>query len=163
MGKLFSLKYFAFLITILLAGCNNQSTESIDVTAVPVVKKSSVNYNQETFLQIFPDTTSLKNIGNAYSNNYTNALREQIIYNMRVQVLRLGEDINKFDSILSLTGCFYANQYMLPTYAERAKYEEKEVWVFQLTYGLSEPVFAHYRCFVFGVENLDTLAYTACK
>jgi hypothetical protein len=152
---------FMIIITLILAGCDN-SSESNDVTALPVVKKTSVNYSSEMFRKYFPDTISLININKAYSNNFSYGLKEKLLNKMKLEVSKLGEDLNLFNSILSKTYCLANDYYILPTYAEKAKYEDKDVWIFQVAYGLNEPVFNHFRCFVFS-NNLDTLAFFQCK
>lgn len=156
----------SFLILFLFYNfvCSEKSTEPTDdITAKPVVKKSSLDYNHEFFAASFPDTTSMNNISRAYSNNYSQELRNKLLVYMKGEIVKLGEDVNIFDSVLSRTGCKLTGEYLLPTYAERAKYENQEVWIFQVTYGLDEPNFGHYKCFAFGVVNLDTLAYKGCK
>lgn len=152
------------ILFLFVVACNDKSTEpQDDITAKPVVKKTSVNYDKESFRLSFPDTASLNNISKYYSNNFTEDKRNKIIEYIKGEVTKLGEDANLFDNILSITGCKLSGEYLLPTYAERAKYESKEAWIFQLTYGLGEPNFAHYKCFAFDIETLDTLAYEGCK
>jgi hypothetical protein len=157
-------KSFLLLLFFSILACNEKSTElSDEITAKPVVKKSIINYDQGSFISSFPDTISLDNISKAYSNNYSEELRSKILDYMKNEVNELGEDVNIFDSVLSRTGCKLSGEYLLPTYAERAKYENKEAWIFQLTYGLCEPNFGHYKCFVFSLANLDTLALKQCR
>jgi len=152
---------FLFLFLLIAYGCSTEPEENI--TAKPVVKKTSVNYNQETFSTYFPDTISLQNISRAYSNNFSEESRKALIDYMKGEVIKLGEDVNIFDNILSQTGCKLNGEYLLPTYAEKAKFENQDAWIFQVTYGLGGPNFEHYKCFAFSVENLDTLAYKGCK
>ena len=152
---------FLFLFVI---ACNENSTEpQDDIRAKPVIKKSSENYDQESFRISFPDTTSLNNISKYYSNNFSEDKRNKLIEYITGEVTKLGEDANSFNNILAITGCKLSDEYLLPTYAERAKYEGEEVWIFQITYGLGEPNFGHYKCFAFSIDTLDTLDYVGCK
>lgn len=158
------LSSLSVFIVFIILGCNEKSTEPKDViTAKPVVKKSSVNFTAQSFNTLFPDSITLKNISTAYSNNYSEALWENLLEYMKGEVTKLGEDVTVFDNVLSQTRCKLSGEYLLPTYAERAKYEGKEVWLLQITYGLGEPNFAHYKCFAISVVNLDTLAYVGCR
>ena len=68
---------FLFLFLLVAYGCSTEPEENI--TAKPVVKKTSVNYNQETFNTYFPDTISLQNISRAYSNNFSEESRKALI------------------------------------------------------------------------------------
>ncbi len=151
-------------LSFLILACSDKITEPPDeITAKPVVKKSDINYTQETFLSSFPDTASLQNISRAYSNNYSEELRTKLLDYMKDEIDKLGEDVNTFDRILSVTGCRNSDGYMLPTYAEKAQYENQDAWIFQVTYGLGEPDFGHSRCFVFSASTLDTLTYIQCR
>ncbi|MGE5351289.1 MAG: hypothetical protein ACM3P0_04345 [Acidobacteriota bacterium] len=147
------------------AGCSDKSTEANDFIPVkPVVKVSNMNYSQDSFNDSFPDTVSLNNIATAYSgNNYSEEVKKALNDYMRRQVRILGEDTEKFDRIISLSGCSITGEYVLPTYAEKAKYKGQDAWIFQITYGLGNPSLGHFKCFVFGLERLDTLDYIACK
>ena len=150
-----------FLFLLFVTGCSTETEETI--SAMPVVKKTSVNYDQTTFLASFPDSISSQNMSKAYSNNFSEEIRNKILNYMRGEVSKLGEDLNIFENILSQTGCKLSGEYLLPTYAERAKYENQDAWMFQVAYGLGEPNFGHYKCFAFSLANLDTLAFIQCR
>lgn len=157
-------KLIQILISFLLISCNEKSTEPYDnLTAKPIVKKTSINYNEESFRKNCPNTNSLNNISKAYSNNFSEEIRNELISYIKSEVIKLGEDVNIFDEILTCTGCKNKDEYLIPFYAEKAKYENKEAWIFQLTYGLGEPMFGHHKCFAFSLETLDTLAFISCR
>ena len=144
-----------FLFLLLVPACTTESEDNI--TALPVVKMTTVNYDSTTISNALPDLNSLNSISNAYSNNYTEEIKTKLLSYMRGEVSKLGEDLNIFDNVLSLTGCKIGNEFVLPTYAEKAKYENQEVWLFQLTYGLGNSNFGRSKCFVFNCNNFDTL------
>jgi hypothetical protein len=146
---------------LFVSGCTTEYEENIPPN--PVVKKTSGNYTNETFKTSFPDTISLHSISKTYRNNYTEDKRNKLLDYMRSKVSKLGEDSNIFENILSQTGCKLTGEYVLPTYAERAKYKNQEVWIFQITIGLGGPDFSHWKCFVLSLTNLDTLAYIGCR
>ncbi|MCU7512332.1 MAG: hypothetical protein HF300_07230 [Ignavibacteria bacterium] len=171
--KAFKMKTCFYCLSIFLAsfsflsftGCSDSSTEANDSIPVkPVVKVSNMNYSQDSFNDFFPDTVSLKNIASAYSgNNYSEEVKKALNDYMRQQASILGEDSKTFDRIISLSGSSLTGEYVLPTYAERAKYNGQDAWIFQITYGLGSPTLGHFKCFVFGLEKLDTLHYVSCK
>ncbi len=162
--KYLRIKFFLLSILFFTPGCNDNSLESkIEITAKPVVKVSTKNYNHENFTASFPDTVSWKQISSAYSKNYSEDLRKGLIDYMKFEVIMLGEDANKFDNIMSLTGCKTPGEFILPTYAEKAKYNDKDAWLVQLIIGYGGPGFGHFKCFVFDASNLDTLNYFGCK
>jgi hypothetical protein len=66
-----------FSLIVILA-CNEKSTEPYDnLTAKPIVKKTSINYEEESFRKTCPDTNSLNNINIAYSNNFSEEIRNE--------------------------------------------------------------------------------------
>ena len=143
----------AFMLFVF--GCTTETEDNI--TALPVVKKTSMNYDSTTISNTLPDFNSLKNISDAYSNNYSREIKTKLLTYMRGEVSKLGEDLNIFDNVLALTGCKIENEFVLPTYAEKAKYKNQDVWLFQLTYGLGYSNFGRSKCFVFSCNNYDTL------
>ena len=164
MKKIIVLSSLCILALFFIIGCNEKlEGPNVGITAKPMVKKSSINYTAETFSVSFPESTSLKKISEAYKNNFSEAIRGELLEYMKSEVTKLGEDINIFDNVLSQTGCKLSGEYVLPTYAERAKYEGQDVWILQVTYGLGEPNFAHFKCFALGMAYMDTLAYVGCK
>ena len=149
--------YLSLLFCFLFFNCSDNSTGSNDgITAKPVVKVSSTNYNYQTFTSRFPDTLSLKKISDAYSNNYSESIKENMIEYMKTEVKRLNEDVNIFNNIVSLSGCNTMDEYVLPTYSEKAFYEDHEAWIIQITYGLGEPNFEHFKFLVDdGIHFID--------
>ncbi|HEX2869536.1 MAG TPA: hypothetical protein VHO03_21005 [Ignavibacteriales bacterium] len=157
--------FLASFFILSFTGCSERSTEANDLIPVkPVVKVSNVNYTRDSFYHLFPDSASLKNIGTAYSGNkYSEEVKKALNDYMRQQVRILGEDSKTFDRMISLSGCSITGEYVLPTYAEKAKYNGQDCWIFQITTGLGAPAFGHFKCFAFGLEKPDTLAYVGCK
>ncbi|MGE5497134.1 MAG: hypothetical protein ACM3Q2_03650 [Syntrophothermus sp.] len=153
------------LFILFFPGCSEKSTETDDIIPVkPVVKVSNTNYSKDNFNTFFPDNASLKDIGAAYSGNkYSEEVKKALNDYMRRQVNVLGENSKTFEKIISLSGCSLTGEYILPTYAEKAKYKGQDAWIIQITYGLGAPDFGHFRCIVFGAEKLDTLNYISCK
>lgn len=158
------LRFVLIYLSLWILACNDNVTEpSIEITAKPVVKKTTTNYSEQSFLASFPDMASLNSISSAYSNNYSEELRNKILDYMRAEVNRIGEDVNVFDGIILRTNCKLSGGYLLPTYAEKARFENRNCWVFQITYGIDSPDFGHSKCFVFDAATLDTLTYRQCR
>ena len=155
MKKYISSNCLFFVFILFASGCTTETENNI--TALPVVKKTSVNYDSTTISNYLPDLNSLNSISNAYSNNYSEEIKTKLVSYMRGEVTKLGEDLNVFDNILGLTGCKNGNEFVLPTYAEKSKYKNQDVWLFQLTYGLGNSNFGRSKCFVFSCNNCDTL------
>ncbi|HOD62088.1 MAG TPA: hypothetical protein PKG96_08310 [Bacilli bacterium] len=156
-------QFISILLLIILIGCKDDKITDPQNNAEVVVKKSNTDYNQNSFKTLFPDSSSLKSISTAYSSNYSEERKAKLIENMKANVSKLGEDVNIIESILEKVGCNVSGEYILPTYAEKAKYEDKDVWLVQFTYGLGNPEFGHFKCFAFSIPNLDTLNYFGCK
>lgn len=169
---------FIFFLSFL--GCSKNSADSGQSSPVtpnetllpnealipikPVVKVTQNDYDKNSFMKSFPDTVSLNLIATAYSNNYySENIKTLLNCYMQEQVKKLGQDVKIFEKIQTLSGCNVANEYILPTYAEKAKYNGKDVWIIQVAYGLSSPALAHFKCYAFGIEKLDMLDYFGCK
>jgi hypothetical protein len=152
------------LILAASISCTENSTEPSDTLQVkPIVKKSEANYSSDNFGSIGSDSTYLKNLNEYYSENFSEDLRNRILDFMRRKVENIGENVAVFDSILSKTGCSKTGEFALPAYAEIAKFEGREAWIFQVTYGLGSPSFGHFKQFAFSVPELDTLYYFGCR
>jgi hypothetical protein len=158
------LRLVPFLVPLLLIlGCGDNSTEPADnLTKKPVVKKSSTDYNYDSFRDSFPDTSSLKRIGKAYAGIYSEEIKNELISYMKRKVKQIGEDENLFTECFGLTGCSGTASVSLPTYAEKAKYEGKEAWIIQLVWGIDPQDLSHYKCFAFETDKMDTLDYYRC-
>lgn len=154
---------FFLLLLIPLSGCKDDKITSPQSNADVIVKLSGTDYNQNSFKTLFPDTASLKNINTAYSNNYSEERKTELLSNMKIKVKELGEDVTVIEKILARAGCNMSGVYILPTYAEKAKYNGKDAWLVQFTYGLSSPDFGHFKCFALSIPDLDTLDYVGCK
>ena len=154
-----------FLFLLLNNGCKEDNSTNIanNSTADVVVKVSNTNYSQESFRQLFPDSASLAIISSAYSTNYSEERRTALIATMKNKVSELGENVTVIDTILTRAGCNSSGEYILPTYAEKAKYNGVDAWLIQFTYGLSNSQFEHYKCYALSVPSLDTLNYVGCK
>jgi hypothetical protein len=151
-----------FLFTAIC--CSDNISNQVNIFfEKPVVKKSAKNYTKDSFTNSFPDNSSLQFISDAYTNNFNEEIRNDLLNYMKNEVTKLGEDVSIFEKILNQTQSNEKGNYLLPTYAERAQYQNREVWIFQLTFGLGKPVFGRARCFVFGIPELDTLNYIGTR
>lgn len=164
MKNIIALITFSILSSFFILNCNDNSTEPKNsITVKPVVKKSTVNYNEDSFKAVFPDMDLINNIGSAYKENYSEEIKNQLINYMRGQVTALGENEDTFVKCMDLTGCNNISSISLPTYAEKSKYNGEDVWIIQLVWGLKPMDLGHYKCFVIGINQRDTLNFIRCK
>jgi hypothetical protein len=151
------------LVSFSLAGCSDITSpggaDDVEVT----VKVSNTNYDQASFRDLFPDSSSLRSISIAFNSNYSERRRTALVVNMLAKVSAMGEDVVIVDTILTRACCKTPGEYILPTYAERAEYNGKRAWLVQFTYGLSGPQFGRSKCFAFSIPNLDTLNYIGAR
>ncbi len=136
---------------------------SFDLDQAPIVLKTDRNYSEDEFRTSFPDTISWKAMRAAYDNNFNNKDRQEILSYIIWEAENVGEDGNIIKSILQQTGCYETDGFLLPTFAERTKYEDVDVWIIQIIRGNGKPVFSHFKCFAISSSGLDTLAYTGCR
>ncbi len=151
-----------FLFLFLSNGCKkDESTNTGDnfATSDVVVKVTNTNYSQDSFNLLFPDIASLTMIRSAYSTNYSEERRATLVAAMKKKVSDLGEDTTIVETILTHAGCNSSGEYILPTYAEKAKYNGVNAWLIQFAYGLGNPGFGHYKCYALSLPSLDTLNY----
>lgn len=153
------------LLLVLLspAGCSDINSPNGEDNVEVMVKVSTIDYDQNTFRQLFHDSISLHNISIAFNKNYSEQRRTALIVNMLAKVSALREDAVIVDTILTRACCKTPGEYILPTYAERAEYNGKRAWLVQFTYGLSGPQFGRFKCFAFSIPELDTLNYIGAR
>lgn len=147
---------FLFILLCLLCSCNND--EDIFIPEV-IVKISYTNYDQTSFLNLFPHQESLNQISSAFTNNYSEERKNELLNNMKAKVAVLREDVGIIENILTIMGCNNVGAYVLPTYAERAKFNGQEAWLIQFTYALDTPVFGRVRCIAFSIPDIEELFY----
>ena len=144
----------------LLVGCDDFGVhEEVDV----IVKVSAKDYDAVSFEQLFPKTTSHKVIASAFSTNYSDERRANLTQRMLARVAVLGEDPRFVDSILTRHDCKVPGAFILPTYAERAHFNGKDVWLVQFIYGLGGPSFSHHACYAYSIPELEQLCYIGCR
>ncbi len=164
--------YGVFSIILFFQSCKDKSADpnedttvqqDSEITAKPIVKKTSTDYTHKLFGASFPQKESLKEIGEAYKNNYSVALKNQLINYMKEQADSLGENGEIFNECMEMTGCKDIYFISLPSYAEKARYEGNDVWIIQLVWGLRPSDLSHYMCFAISTNNKDTLDFKRCR
>lgn len=159
------MKHNIYLISLLfitfffLTACNDDTISESHYNPEVVVKVSNLNYDQPGFLNLFPEIESLNNISTAFTSDYSEERKNRLLINMQIKVANWGQDVAVMDNILTATGCNTVGEYILPTYAERAKYNGQDAWLIQFTYALDTLVFGRFKCFAFSIPDLDTLCY----
>jgi hypothetical protein len=164
MKRIISLVVLSLIILFTFHGCDDKSIDTkSSLTATPLVRKTAINYNKESFGNSFPDGELLRKIADAYKNNYSQEIKIGLIEHIKAQVILLGENQETFNRCMNLTDCENINSISLPTNAEKAKYNGEDVWIIQLVWGMEPSDLGHYKCFAISVINYDTLDYKRCK
>jgi hypothetical protein len=153
-----------FLLLIIFIGCSANSTEPEDeLTVKPIVVKISKNYDEQLFNSSFPQNDILKNMSEAYKNNYSENIKMKLVDYVALKVKSFGENEEVFLECFKLSGCKNVNSISLPTYVEKAKYNGEDSWIIQLSWGVESSDLGHYKCFAIGINSKDTLYYARCK
>ncbi|MBU2507786.1 MAG: hypothetical protein KJ799_13845 [Bacteroidetes bacterium] len=164
MKKYLSFVVLPFLLLTIIFSCSDNSTNPEDeLTVKPIVLKTSTNYDEQLFNSLFPQNDILKTMSDAYKNKYSEKIKMQLIDYVVSKVKTLGENEAIFLECFNLSGCQNVNSISLPTYIEKAKYNDEDSWIIQLSWGLESSDLGHYKCFAFGINSKDTLYYTRCK
>ncbi len=158
---------YIFAATVLLcviSGCKDASTgPQTSLTELPVVTKTSSDYTLESFERSFPHSEILTAMSKAYAHKCSDEVREALIDYMKKEAADLGEDASMFDALLTLSGCRDGEGLVLPTYAERARFNGQEAWIIQVAWGYDAADFGHFKCYAFGIANKELLATYGCK
>ena len=155
--------FLIFLFISFLSGCDSLTESDEDLPAKPIIKKTSTNYTQQLISSTFPKTEIHEKMNQAYSGKYSEDMRQDLLEYIKKEISGLGESVGEFDEILKKSGCDDQNLLAIPTYAERAKYENEDAWILQIANGLNSQSFEHYKIFVFSLDSSDTLFYEACR
>jgi len=152
------------VVLCVISGCKDASTgPQTSLTTLPVVTKTSSDYTPESFERSFPQTEILTAMTKAYAHKCSDEVREALIDYMKKEAADLGEDVSGFDALLTLSGCRDSEGLVLPTYAERARFNGQEVWIIQVAWGYDAADFGHFKCRAFGLTLHDQLAYVGCR
>ena len=164
MKKILLMISYIILFILSIQSCKDKSTDPYeDILVKPIVEKTSTDYTPELFRSSFPKMELLHEIGEAYKNSYSEAVKNQLINYMKSQANKLGENSEIFNECMEVTGCNNSNSISLPSYAEKAKYEGKDVWIIQLVWGMMPSDLGHYKCFAISTDDKDTLDFKRCK
>lgn len=164
MNKKVAIIIIPFLLFFSLISCSDSSTEPVsELTEKPIVIKTSTNYDEDLFNSTFPKNDVLRNVSEAYKNNYSEAIKIEMIEYVTLKLQALGENEVQFLECFGLTNCQNKNSISLPTYIEKAKFLDKDAYIIQLSWGVEPSDLGHYKCFAIGIVNQDTLYYSQCK
>ncbi len=131
--------------------------------AHPVVRLSQTDYTEAAVRSSVPDTAQLRLFGNAYGGKYSDSLKQSLVEYVDQMVQLLGGSVVEVQKCLEGTGQLTSGLVSLPMSAERARYQGKEAWLFQFTWGFTPADLGHYRCFVMDAATADTLLFITCR
>ncbi|MFH0991803.1 MAG: hypothetical protein V1799_17480 [bacterium] len=155
-----------FFLTLITLGCqkdNPVTTEQPQLPELPLVKVTQSNYTEPDIQSRVPDTTYKNKCCSMYNNHLTDSSKKYVVTVLLQKALYLNQDTSIVSECLKATGQLRDGILSVPYFAERAKYQSKECWIFEFTWGLSSNDLGHYRCFVIDVAAKDTLLFITCK
>jgi len=129
------------------------------------VRTSENNYN-ETSINDFFSTSIWESFKENYTTvNYSDNLVNAIICDMRNQAEDLGLDAEKLEDCIYATGVYDYDIPMLPCLAEKAKFNNTDVWiiVFNRANSWEENNLGHIDIFVIDINTLETLYWIGCE
>jgi hypothetical protein len=158
-----TISWVFFPAILALSGCHDfASTGPSDDVAV-IVRVTGAAYDVTSFNTSFPDTSSLRAISSAFSQDYSEYRRQELLKKMLLNVYVAGEDPDVVDSILTRCDCRTPGTFILPTLAERAHFIGRDVWIVQFAVGFGNPSFGHWSCVVYSIPDLQLLYHTSCR
>ena len=166
------MKHVPFILLLLFLGsCSKEASTDLtgDTLQLPVLpeypKVSSTDYNYtETAIKArVPDTTLLNRFARTYKNKCVDSLKNLMFDAMLYKVNALNLNADEFRQTIQVTKQFNKGVVSLPYLAERAKYENKQSWIYEFTWGADSCDFGHYRCFVIDASTKDTLLFITCR
>ena len=158
MKQKYALCILAILIsTALFCGCgkDNPTAPEAAITVTPVLKITNTDYQSTAN---FVDTTSFNNLRNAYKNRYTDGLKKDIFNHMLTQVAQSGQDTSSYEKCLNATKLPFSTGKFLLSYAEKAKYKGRNVWIFQSIYGFAPNEPYGYEIVFIDAVSLETIS-----
>jgi hypothetical protein len=158
---------FVLLMTIILVlGCHKDNplvSEPPQLPEIPHVVVSQSNYLAADIQSRVPDTTYLNKCCSLYRFAVTDSLKGYVANVLIQKAQLLNQDTLIVSQCLDATGQFKTDVMSLLYFAERAKYESKECWIFEFSWGIDSSGIGHYRCFVMDTSTKDTLLFITCR
>jgi hypothetical protein len=143
---------------------NKTNNQTVQVTVLPVVRITN-NNNSERNLSILDYNSIRDNFTKAYNGNYSDELREKIEDIMRNKTIELGEDPEILFNCINATGTYKKSVFSrlyLPFLAEKAKFDDKDVWILAFIWGFQKDDLIHHRFYVIDYKTYEELFYFSC-
>jgi hypothetical protein len=158
--------YLFFLLTLVFIGCQKDNpvmTEQSQLPELPLIKVTLSNYVELDMQSRVPDTTYKNKCCSMYKDRFTDSSKKYIAGVMVQKAQLLNQDTSIVSACLNATGQLKDGVISVPYFAERAKYQSKDCWIFEFAWGVNSNDLSHYRCFVMDVATKDTLLFITCK
>ena len=141
--------------------------EPINMTSLkcePIVKVTGYNYTGD------PASVPYQDIHNKFAENYTGSnlsleLRNLTISSMLTQADELGENTNiLYESIKVTYNDWETRPYRIPTYAEKAMYNNEQIWAiaFNRANGFEDGL-GHFDLFFVSISTIEAQYVSGCK
>ena len=158
--------YMFILLTLIILGCQKENPVSIEqelLPDVPHVVVTNSNYVESDIQIRFPDTTYKNKCSALYKFNLTDSVKRFVASVLLRKAQLLNHDISIVSGCLTATGQLKDSVMSVIYFAERAKYQSKDCWIFEFAWGLSKDDVGHHRCFVMDITSKDTLLFITCR
>jgi hypothetical protein len=154
------------LILLILSGCLGDENKkengggAYTLEVLPEVRISDNNYNESDMGNYFWEPPIWDKFCEAYANKYSEKLQATVILDMKRQAKELGEDPE------ILGECINASKesgVRLPCLAEKAQFDNNDVWIIVYAWGFDKEDLGHIRFFAIDMNTYEELHFQTCK
>jgi hypothetical protein len=166
------MKHIPFILLLLFLGfCSKETVTDPtgntlllpELPEYPKVTSTDSNYTESAIRLRVPDTTGCNKFVRTYRNKNIDSLKNLLFDAILYTVDSLQLSTDEFRRTIDATKQFEKGVVSLPYLAERAKYENKQSWIYEFTWGVDSCDLGHYRCFVIDTSTKDTLLFITCR
>jgi len=151
-----------WVILVFNFSCQKEKSPTWPDTTFPVVQVTSNNYCEAEIIGMTPHSELFEAFCESYVNQYSDALKAEVVKQMKIKAFRLGEDPRQLEECMEATGHLAPGVISLPYYAERACYDDQDMWLIEFAWGYAAADLAHFKSFVMGISTCDTIYYVSC-
>jgi hypothetical protein len=154
------------LLTLALVGCQKETPTTAEQTTLPEVPHvvvTQANYTESDLRSRVPDTTLKNTCCAMYTSSLTDSSKRSVARVIVEKARQLNQDTATVSHCLTATGQLVTGVVSVPYFAERARYQSIECWIFEFAWGSTPQDLGHYRCFVMNISTQDTLLYITCR
>ena len=134
------------------------------MTLKPEVRVTDRNYQPNETSELFNEPPIWKKFEDEYNGKFSVRLQDGIVASMLEQAKELGEDPGLLEDCLEVCDEFDEPQYhpALPCLAEKARFNNTDVWIIVFIWGMDVDDLGHIRFYVIDISSLEILEYQTC-